>query len=161
MLAGSASCTPASVYQPSHQQRCATAGAAGAAAELYGNEALYLFFRLYHFLFDRLHTLRAALLARAGAPKNTAGGGYAEPPPGSEAARTAAALTAEFLALVHGHVSGRVESGAFEDQCRAMLGAQSYIIFTVQKLVTKLLRSVQQILTVCPPSPAAQPRSCA
>lgn len=52
------------------------------------------------------------------------------------------------MALVHSHLLGSIDSTVFEDQSRAMLGANSYVLFTVQKLVGKIVRIVQQIITV-------------
>lgn len=52
------------------------------------------------------------------------------------------------------HLSSKTDGNQFEDACRGLLGANSYVLFTLQKLVTKVLRSVQQIVTVRPPRPA-------
>ena len=200
-------------------------------AELYCNETLYMFWRLYHYLYDRLHTVRSCIYERAGAPRNehvrlalrsiahvgtavwhcwrhaspgqvaamqgahraitqsshlwapllswepaperpflhhyeilhrvshtkswavltdaAAVQGVQEPAEGSDVARTIAAMQADFFALVHSHLASKVDSSVFEDQCRAMLGSQSYVLFTIVKLITKLLKTLQQIVQVC------------
>jgi paired amphipathic helix protein Sin3a len=79
--------------------------------------------------------------------------GSEEADAGSSPSREVASLQADFFSLLQNHLANKVDSNQFEDSCRAMLGANSYVLFTIQKLVTKILRSVQHIVTVCLPSP--------
>lgn len=61
----------------------ASAGAApqpAAERELYCNDSLYIFWRLYHFLYDRLRTVRDCVLEKAGA-KRAPGGEVRRPLP--------------------------------------------------------------------------------
>lgn len=39
-------------------------------------------------------------------------------------------------------LDGSVENAKFEDECRAILGNQSYVLFTLDKLIYKLIRQV-------------------
>lgn len=55
---------------------------------------------------------------------------------------------AEFLALVQRLVTNKLDSSAFEDACRGMLGTNGYVLFTLDKLVTKVMKLVQSMLAV-------------
>jgi histone deacetylase complex regulatory component SIN3 len=72
-----------------------------------------------------------------------------EPAAGSDAAKAVTAMQSDFFTLVQSHLANKIDSSVFEDQCRAMLGSQSYVLFTIQKLIAKLLRTMQHIVTVC------------
>ena len=37
---------------------------------------------------------------------------------------------------------GNMESSSFEDTCREMFGVHAYIVFTIDKLVTNIVRQV-------------------
>lgn len=39
-------------------------------------------------------------------------------------------------------LDGSAENAKFEDECRAILGNQSYVLFTLDKLIYKLIRQV-------------------
>ncbi|KAF2577406.1 hypothetical protein F2Q68_00000502 [Brassica cretica] len=44
-------------------------------------------------------------------------------------------------------LNGSAESSKFEDECRAIIGNQSYVLFTLEKLIYKLVKQV--ILVTC------------
>jgi hypothetical protein len=52
-------------------------------------------------------------------------------------------------------LDGSAENAKFEDECRAILGNQSYVLFTLDKLIYKLIRQVycfihlSYILVIC------------
>lgn len=39
-------------------------------------------------------------------------------------------------------LDGSAENAKFEDECRAIIGNQSYVLFTLDKLIYKLVRQV-------------------
>lgn len=39
-------------------------------------------------------------------------------------------------------LNGSAESSKFEDECRAIIGNQSYVLFTLEKLIYKLVKQV-------------------
>lgn len=39
-------------------------------------------------------------------------------------------------------LDGSAENSKFEDECRAIIGNQSYVLFTLDKLIYKLIRQV-------------------
>ena len=146
----------------------AAAGAAGAAAAatgvagegdlpeqhvLYGNEQLYYFFRYHRHLYDRLAVARRCARERAqpggtgpqhGAAASTAPGAASSDP--AAVAAEAERLHGEFLGMVRRLVDGDLDSGAFEDETRALLGTNAYVLFTLDKLVYRLVKHTQQML---------------
>ena len=68
--------------------------------------------------------------------------------PGADAEAAVAAKTADFLDACQLLLRNQMEASLFEDHLRASLGAQSYVLFTLPKLTSKLLRMVLQIVTV-------------
>ena len=57
----------------------------------------------------------------------------------------------KFFQLLYGHIVHKSDVTAFEDTCRSMLGANSYVLFTIQKLVLKLARHLASVIAVCFP----------
>lgn len=46
-------------------------------------------------------------------------------------------------------VDGTSDNTKFEDDCRAIVGTQSYLLFTLDKLIYKLVKQVYQISCTC------------
>ena len=72
---------------------------------------------------------------------------------GENGEETVESVHAKFLALVHRLVTNKLDSSAFEDECRAMLGANGYVLFTLDKLVVKMTKLVSTLLAVRPDPP--------
>ncbi|XP_046857434.1 paired amphipathic helix protein Sin3b-like isoform X2 [Xenia sp. Carnegie-2017] len=51
-----------------------------------------------------------------------------------------------FLDMVRNLLDGNMESSSFEDTCREMFGVHAYIVFTIDKLVTNIVRQLQTIV---------------
>lgn len=58
-------------------------------------------------------------------------------------AEEASRLHTAFMAMVRRLLDGKLDSNSFEDQCRALLGTNSYVLFTLDKLVYKLVKHMQ------------------
>jgi len=54
---------------------------------------------------------------------------------------------AQFLRLLFNLLCGNLDQGKYEDDCRAVLGANSFVLFTLDKLVYKLVKQLQALLT--------------
>ncbi|KAL0421248.1 UNVERIFIED_CONTAM: Paired amphipathic helix protein Sin3-like 4 [Sesamum latifolium] len=54
---------------------------------------------------------------------------------------------ARFKDALHSLLNGSSDNAKFEDECRAIIGAQSYILFTLDKLIHKLVKQLQTIAT--------------
>ena len=103
----------------------------------YGSHAYYVFFRLHQFLYDRLHTAKSlAFKPRRVSQKKKL------PATGEERWARFNVLLDEF---VRGEGEGKGES-RFEDECRNLLGASSYVLFTMDKVIHQCLKQVVALL---------------
>lgn len=96
----------------------------------YGDEGFYHLMRLHQHLYDRLQTARASATAMAKKAKG----------------KKAEDVHKEFLTLLFNLLNGSTDQSQFEDDCRLLLGANSYLLFTLDKLVYKLIKQVQALL---------------
>lgn len=103
----------------------------------YANDVIYHMFRLHSHLYERMWTAResAAAMAKASKP-----------------ARKQADIHGEFLKLLFHLLNGTTESGKFEDDCRTLLGSKSYLLFTLDKLIYKVIKQVQLVIQEEPSS---------
>lgn len=85
--------------------------------------------RLHQTLYERI--LSAKVNAERAAKKKCSDGGGA---PNSYS---------KFLEVLYGLLDGSVENLKFEDECRAIIGTQSYVLFTLDKLIFKLVKQLQ------------------
>jgi paired amphipathic helix protein Sin3a len=46
-------------------------------------------------------------------------------------------------------LDGTSDNSKFEDDCRAIIGTQSYVLFTLDKLIYKLIKHVGFLLMFC------------
>lgn len=65
--------------------------------------------------------------------------------PQDEAAIQAEAqsLRSQFMALMRQLFDSQLDSSSFEDACRSLLGTNSYVLFTLDKLVLKFVKHLQ------------------
>lgn len=124
---------------------------------LFGNMHLYVFFRLYQKLYQRLADARALSIAQDErlaadrvAPKKEAGtgdGDEASMADGEEGAEGEKKETtyAKFMEMLISLVEGQLDNGKFEDDCRVLLGTNSYELYTLDKVVEKLLGQAQSL----------------
>ena len=96
----------------------------------YGDEGFYHLVRLHQHLYDRLQTARTSATAMA---KKTKG-------------KKAEDIHKEFLILLFNLLNGTTDQSQFEDDCRLLLGQNSYLLFTLDKLIYKLIKQVQALL---------------
>eukprot|EP00474_Spongospora_subterranea_P001514 CRZ01972.1 hypothetical protein [Spongospora subterranea] len=93
----------------------------------FGSMQFYVFFRLYQMLYSRWKTSRDLALSK----------------PNGEA------VYSQFKDLVFAIIDGHTDQTAYEDSLRTLVGAKSYSMFTVDKLVAALIKLTQS-LTVNP-----------
>lgn len=62
------------------------------------------------------------------------------------------AMRKKFFQLLYSHIVHKTDVTVFEDTCRSMLGANSFVLFTIQKLVLKLARHLASVIAVRSPS---------
>ncbi|PIN18039.1 Histone deacetylase complex, SIN3 component [Handroanthus impetiginosus] len=100
----------------------------------YGNDSFYLLFRLHQMLYERMRSakLHASSPENKWRVLNNAG-------PTDSYDR--------FKDALHSLLNGSSDNAKFEDECRAIIGAQSYVLFTLDKLIHKLVKQLQTIAT--------------
>ncbi|KAH6815664.1 hypothetical protein C2S51_020484 [Perilla frutescens var. frutescens] len=100
----------------------------------YGNDSFYLLFRLHQMLYERLQTAKL----HSSSPEN-------KWRVSNDANSTDS--YARFKDALHSLLNGSYDNTKFEDECRALVGAQSYLLFTLDKLIHKLVKQLQIIAT--------------
>jgi len=107
----------------------------------YGNTTFYTFFRLYQILFDRLSKARDM----AAAPPSNSNLSFLmnSAKPGDKDDEK----YRKFVKLLYSFMSGSREQSIFEDDCRALFGIQSYVLFTLDKVTAQLTKQLQSLLS--------------
>ena len=49
------------------------------------------------------------------------------------------------MEVLNGLLDGSMDNSKFEDKCRSIIGTQSYILFTLDKLIFKLIKQLQLV----------------
>merc|ERR1719183_1021303 len=91
---------------------------------LYGNESLFVLLKLFEILFRRMESARTCAAAQSG-DKNSG---------------EAKAMHETFMKMAESLIEGNTDPSTYEDDCRSLLGTNSYRLFTLDKLVQKLVR---------------------
>jgi len=52
-------------------------------------------------------------------------------------------LYSRFMQVLYGLLDGSLDNSKFEDECRAIIGTQSYVLFTLDELIFKLVKQLQ------------------
>ncbi|XP_024973275.1 paired amphipathic helix protein Sin3-like 2 [Cynara cardunculus var. scolymus] len=98
----------------------------------YGNETFYVLFRLHQVLYERL--LSAKLNSTSAEMKWRATKDTSPPD-----------LYSRFMSALYNLLDGSADNAKFEDDCRAIIGNQSYMLFTLDKLIYKLVKQLQNV----------------
>ncbi|CAH9088055.1 unnamed protein product [Cuscuta epithymum] len=97
----------------------------------YGNDSFFVLFRLHQILYERL--LLAKLNSSSPDLKWKTGNEISSDP------------YARFMSSLYSLLDGSSDNAKFEDDCRSIIGNHSYVLFTLDKLIYKL---VKQLLAV-------------
>ncbi|KAL6627568.1 hypothetical protein ACP70R_031294 [Stipagrostis hirtigluma subsp. patula] len=100
----------------------------------YGNDSFYVLFRLHQILYERL---LSAKTNSSTAEKKWRTSKDTNPPD----------LYAKFMSALYNLLDGSSDNTKFEDDCRAIIGTQSYVLFTLDKLIYKVVKQLQAIAT--------------
>lgn len=100
----------------------------------YGNDDFYVLFRLHQILYDRI--LSARVNSSGAEIKWRTSKDASSPDP-----------YARFMSALYSLLDGSVDNAKFEDECRAIIGNQSYVLFTLDKLIYKLVKQLQTVAT--------------
>ncbi|XP_023760329.1 paired amphipathic helix protein Sin3-like 2 [Lactuca sativa] len=99
----------------------------------YGNDSFYVLFRLHQVLYERL--LSAKLNSTSAETKWRSSNKDTSSPD----------LYSRFMSALYNLLDGSADNAKFEDDCRAILGNQSYVLFTLDKLIYKLVKQLQSV----------------
>ncbi|CAN7037787.1 unnamed protein product [Brassica rapa subsp. trilocularis] len=95
----------------------------------YGNDDFYVLFRLHRILYVRISSAKTYCNRRNTKDSTSSPDPYAR-----------------FMSALFSLLNGSAESSKFEDECRAIIGNQSYVLFTLEKLIYKLVKHLQAIV---------------
>ncbi|XP_064952006.1 paired amphipathic helix protein Sin3-like 3 [Musa acuminata AAA Group] len=98
----------------------------------YGNDSFYVLLRLHQALYERILSAKTNSLA---AEKKQRSFKDTSPPD----------LYAKFMSALYNLLDGSADNMKFEDDCRAIIGTQSYVLFTLDKLIYKVVKQLQAI----------------
>ncbi|XP_028090186.1 paired amphipathic helix protein Sin3-like 4 isoform X1 [Camellia sinensis] len=98
----------------------------------YGNDSFYVLFRLHQTLYERI---QSAKINSSSAERKWRGSTDANPTD----------LYARFISALYNLLDGSSDNTKFEDDCRAIIGTQSYVLFTLDKLIYKLAKQLQTV----------------
>ncbi|OEL14399.1 Paired amphipathic helix protein Sin3-like 3, partial [Dichanthelium oligosanthes] len=95
----------------------------------YGNDSFYVLFRLHQILYERV--LSAKTNSSTSEKKWRASKDTNSPDQYSK-----------FISALYSLLDGSSDSTKFEDDCRSIIGTQSYVLFTLDRLIHKVLQAV-------------------
>ncbi|KAK6281649.1 hypothetical protein POUND7_015474 [Theobroma cacao] len=98
----------------------------------YGNDSFYVLFRLHQTLYERI---QSAKFNSSSADRKWRAS--SDPSPTD--------LYARFMSALYNLLDGSSDNTKFEDDCRAIIGTQSYVLFTLDKLIYKLVKQLQTV----------------
>ncbi|CAH8388149.1 unnamed protein product [Eruca vesicaria subsp. sativa] len=96
----------------------------------YGNDSFYVLFRLHQMLYERILSAKIHSERKWKAP---------------DPDKTSPDSYARFMDALYNLLDGSSDNTKFEDECRAIIGAQSYILFTLDKLVQKFVKHLHAV----------------
>ncbi|GMH19034.1 hypothetical protein Nepgr_020875 [Nepenthes gracilis] len=98
----------------------------------YGNDDFYVLFRLHHILYERILAAKVNSKSSESKWRNSNDSSLMAP-------------YASFMSALHNLLDGSSDNAKFEDDCRAIIGNQSYELFTLDKLIYKLVKQLQTV----------------
>ena len=98
----------------------------------YGNESLFVLLKFFEILVTRMASARICAAAQNGDKGD------------SPAAKE---MHEKFMKMAESLIEGNTDPSTYEDDCRNLLGTNSYRLFTLDKLVQKLVRHAHTCLT--------------
>ncbi|XWS34893.1 hypothetical protein CRYUN_Cryun21dG0076100 [Craigia yunnanensis] len=98
----------------------------------YGNDSFYVLFRLHQTVYERIQSAR---INSSSADRKWRAS--SDPSPTD--------LYARFMSALYNLLDGSSDNTKFEDDCRAIIGTQSYVLFTLDKLIYKLVKQLQAV----------------
>ncbi|XP_029126334.1 paired amphipathic helix protein Sin3-like 3 isoform X2 [Cajanus cajan] len=106
----------------------------GTVRVFYGNDSFYVLFRLHQTLYERIQSAKvnSSSAERKWRASNDT---------------CSTDQYGRFMNALYNLLDGSSDSTKFEDDCRAIIGTQSYVLFTLDKLIYKLVKQLQAVST--------------
>ncbi|CAH8253403.1 unnamed protein product [Arabidopsis lyrata] len=98
----------------------------------YANDSFYVLFRLHRILYERILSAKV----NSSSPEGKWRTSNTKNPTDSYA---------RFMTALYNLLDGTSDNAKFEDDCRAIIGTQSYILFTLDKLIHKFIKHLQGV----------------
>ncbi|KAK7317569.1 hypothetical protein RJT34_01918 [Clitoria ternatea] len=98
----------------------------------YGNDSFYVLFRLHQTLYERI---QSAKINSSSAEKKWRASND----------MSSTDQYGRFMNALYNLLDGSSDNTKFEDDCRAIIGTQSYVLFTLDKLIYKLVKQLQAV----------------
>ncbi|KAL5725314.1 hypothetical protein ACHQM5_008470 [Ranunculus cassubicifolius] len=98
----------------------------------YGNDSFYVLFRLHQTLYERLHCAKMNSTSTEKKWRTCK-----DDPPG---------IYSRFITALYNLLDGSADNTKYEDECRAVIGTQSYVLFTLDKLIFKIVKQLQTVV---------------
>jgi paired amphipathic helix protein Sin3a len=114
-----------------------------------GTHYLYVFFRLYHHLFERFqlaYDLCESTLCNNDEKAPSAITSLNGTQTHSMLPHTSSANYNAFLSILRGFVGGSLDAAQYEDCCQRLIGAQTYLFLNLDKLIVQLLKQLQLVM---------------
>ncbi|KAL5722388.1 hypothetical protein ACHQM5_005913 [Ranunculus cassubicifolius] len=97
----------------------------------YGNDSFYVLFRLHQTLYERMLIGKTNSLSNEKKWKSSKDSGQVD--------------YARLMTAIYNLLDGTSDNTKFEDECRSIVGTQAYVLFTLDKLIHKLVKQLQTI----------------
>ncbi|XP_030553614.2 paired amphipathic helix protein Sin3-like 2 isoform X1 [Rhodamnia argentea] len=97
----------------------------------YGNDDFYVLFRLHQILYERILSAKTNSI---NTDRRRISEDIGSPDP-----------YARFMRILYNLLDGTIDNAKFEDECRDIIGNQSYVLFTLDKLIYKLVKQLQLV----------------
>lgn len=99
----------------------------------YGNDSFYVLFRLHQTLYERMLIAIGKMNSLSGEKKWKVSKDLGQ------------VDYARLMNAIYNLLDGTSDNTKFEDECRSIVGTQAYVMFTVDKLIHKLVKQLQTI----------------
>ncbi|EPS59159.1 hypothetical protein M569_15651, partial [Genlisea aurea] len=121
-------CKPLSKYVSSQF----SSDAAKESRVLYGNDAFYVLLRLHQTLYERILSAKLNSVSTESKRRMPKDMSSSDP-------------YGRFIDALFSLLDGSSDNAKFEDDCRSIIGNQSYVLFTLDKLIYKLVKQLQVV----------------
>lgn len=107
------------------------------------NEAFYLFLRYHQILYDRIKLARECCKEQVQSNESVDVTDVTDVTVDRD---TSEKRHGQFMSLVYALIDNSIDIAQFEDQCRSLLSTNSYVLFTLDRLIGRLMKQLQTLV---------------